>query len=180
MPPLHPAPDVAFRPLREEDLPRLCEWLRRPHLQRWWRQGSVDLAEIRDEYLPPIAGADDAHPFLALIAEEPVGYIQWYDACLGPDWWPADPPPGVRGIDQFLAAEDRLGQGWGRAMIGAFLQRLWADPTVTEVWVDPRPDNARAIACYRALGFRPRGEITTPDGPALWMTRSRPGSAASE
>lgn len=30
-----------FLPLSEADLPRLAEWLARPHLQKWWREGEV-------------------------------------------------------------------------------------------------------------------------------------------
>ena len=77
------------------------------------------------------------------------------------------------GIDQFLADGDRLDRGLGTAMISSFLARLFADPEVTEVRVDPRPENARAIRCYEKVGFRAVQPITTPDGPALMMVLDR-------
>jgi len=165
---------IDFRPLTQDDLPLLCEWLHRPHLQRWWREGVVTVDEVREKYLPRIAGRDEARPYLACLDGRPAGYAQWYDAHEGSDWWPDEPGPGARGIDQFLADGHRLGQGLGTAMVRAFTELLWADPDVTEIRVDPRPDNSRAIACYRRVGFRSRGDIATPDGPALLMVLERP------
>lgn len=163
-----------FRPLTESDLPRLLEWLSRPHLREWWREEVPTMDGLREKYLPRIAGAEGARPFLACLGVEPVGYIQWYDAAAGvSDWWPDMPGPGVVGIDQFLADGDRLEQGIGTAMVTAFVQRLLTDPAVTEIRVDPRPDNLRAIRCYEKVGFRRAGSIDTPDGPAVMMVLTR-------
>lgn len=174
-----------FRPLSETDLPLLRDWLARPHLQRWWREADISLASVRDKYLPRILGDDDARPFLALLDGTPAGYIQWYDANAGdPGWWPDTPPEGTLGIDQFLADGERLGQGLGTAMVGAFAAGLFdgtlldrtpcAGRRVVQLRVDPRPDNPRAIACYRKCGFRETARIETPDGPALMMVLDRP------
>jgi RimJ/RimL family protein N-acetyltransferase len=48
-----------------------------------------------------------------------------------------------------------------------------ADPAVTEIRLDPHPDNSRAIRCYEKAGFRNLGEMATPDGPAVMMVLSR-------
>lgn len=77
------------------------------------------------------------------------------------------------GIDQFLADPDRLDQGLGTAMVRDFTAWLFEDPEVTEIRLDPRPDNARAIRCYEKAGFRQVGPITTPDGPAVLMVLPR-------
>lgn len=171
-----PSSGFTFRPLVEDDLPLLREWLNRAHLQAWWREEEVSLEGLREKYLPRIAGADVARPFVALLDGEPAGYIQVYDASTGPEWWPDRPGPGVVGIDQFLADGDRLGWGLGTAMVSAFVEILFRDPSVREVRVDPRPDNLRAIRCYAKVGFREVGRITTPDGPALMMVLPRPRS----
>lgn len=172
-PPQEEAPRFEFRPLGEPDLPLLFEWLNRPHLLEWWG-GKQSLEEVREKYLPRIAGKDAARPFLAHTDGRPVGYIQYYLAAAGSkEWWPDDPGPGVLGIDQFLADADRLCRGLGTAMLSQFAARLFADPSVTEIRVDPRPDNARAIRCYAKVGFQEIGPITTPDGPALFMVLKR-------
>jgi hypothetical protein len=53
----------------------------------------------------------------------PTGFIQSYTP-VGwhhEGWWLDEHDPGVRGIDQFLARADQLGQGFGTAMIRAFV-----------------------------------------------------------
>lgn len=168
------APRFDFRPLTEADLPRLCEWLNRPHLQEWWRRGEVTMDDVRAKYLPRMVGLDAARPFLAYLDGEPVGYIQYYHAAeTHDDWWPDDPGPGVLGIDQFLADGDRLDQGLGTAMVSQFVERLMENPGVHEVRLDPHPDNLRAIRCYAKVGFREVARITTPDGPAVLMVLRR-------
>jgi RimJ/RimL family protein N-acetyltransferase len=161
-----------FRPLREADLPMLLEWLNRPHVRESWGPERT-LEDVREKYLPRIAGEDAAHPYIASLDGEPVGYIQSYRAGAVPGWYPDEPGPGVWGIDQFVADGDRLGKGLGTAMVSQFVDRLFRDPAVTEVRLDPHPENHRAIRCYEKAGFVRAGEIVTPDGPALLMRRLR-------
>jgi RimJ/RimL family protein N-acetyltransferase len=58
-------------------------------------------------------------------------------------------------------------------MIAAFVARLFADPAVTKIQIDPDPANARAIRCYEKVGFERVGIVETPDGLALLMTIGR-------
>lgn len=170
-----------FRRLTEADLPLLCDWLNRPHLQRWWRRGAATLDEVREKYLPRMAGRDAARPYLACLEGQPVGYVQFYLAAEGAErWWPDTPGPGALGIDQFLADGTRLGQGLGTAMVAQFAAWLMEAPGVTEIRVDPHPSNLRAIRCYARVGFREVGPITTPDGPALLMVLKRSSAAVTE
>jgi RimJ/RimL family protein N-acetyltransferase len=64
-------------------------------------------------------------------------------------------------------------------MVSTFVTQLFLDPSVTKVQTDPLPANERAIRCYLRAGFSVVGEITTPDGPALLMVRSRGDNAAA-
>jgi RimJ/RimL family protein N-acetyltransferase len=111
---------IDFRPLAPADLPMLLEWLRRPHVARWWQ-----------------------------------------------------PEPTLAQLEQNLADGERLGQGLGSRMVGAFVERLFQDPAVSSVQTDPSPDNARAIRCYRRAGFVDQGVVDTPDGPALLMLQEK-------
>lgn len=164
------AAPISFRPLQESDLPLLAEWLFRRHVREWWRppdepERAVD--ELRDHY---ILNADGTRAYIACVGEEPIGFVQAYVAMgSGGGWWEEESDAGVRGIDQFLADGSHLGQGLGTRMVRAFVERLLSDPEVTQVQTDPDPTNARAIRCYEKAGFRPVGEIVTPDGPALLM-----------
>ena len=169
-------PVISFRLLRRDDLPVLHEWLSRPHVAEWW--GPVEsMAAVEEEFVPRVEGGTDVKPYFALIDGSPIGYIQSYVAMdSGDGWWPDETDPGVRGIDQFLAHAEQLGQGLGTLMVRTFVRELFADPTVTRIQTDPSPHNHRAIRAYEKAGFRPVGEIDTPDGRALLMVQERPGA----
>ena len=166
-------PPLEFHPLTESDLPLLHAWLNRPHVAEFW-PGESSLEEVRSRYLPRI-GSGTVRPYLAYAGSEPIGYIQSYVAVETEDgWWVGSSDPSVLGIDQFIADPCRLGQGLGTALASQFAALLFRDPTVSRIQVDPSPDNARAVRCYEKAGFRRRGLITTPDGPAILMTLDRP------
>ena len=151
----------------------LYSWLCRPHLAHW-RNDDFSLAQVQAEYLPQTRGRGDADPFLVCIGEQPVGYIQSYDASAGdPDWWPDSPGTDVLGIDLFISDPDRIGQGLGTAIVKQFSAMLMRDPAIVQIRVDPHPDNKRAIGCFAKAGFEKVASITTPDGPAVMMVLDR-------
>jgi len=161
-------PAFVFRPLTRADLPLLCEWLNRPHVAEWW-DDQRDLESVLRTF-----GADLDSPviamFIACLDQKPTGYIQVYRVMgADPEWWTEETDPGARGIDQFLANAEQLGQGLGSSMVRQFVAGLFADPEVTQVQTDPSPKNARAIRAYEKAGFRREAEVITPDGPALLM-----------
>lgn len=162
-----------FAPLAEGDLAMLHEWLHRPHVAQWWGPAeSID--ELRRDYIEAAAEPRATRAFIACHAGRPVGFIQCYFVMgSGQGWWEDETDPQARGIDQFLAEAYDLNRGLGRAMIGSFVQRLFADTAASVVQTDPNPNNGRAIRCYRAVGFEPAAEVITPDGPALLLKLSR-------
>ena len=164
--------DITFRPLLEADLPLLTDWLNRAHVLEWWggEDAAPHIEDTRKKYLPRIGEASPVKAYIALLAGEPIGFLQSYTALgCGDGWWEEEADPGVRGIDQFLCDGGRLGQGLGSRMVSAFVQKLLAEPGVTKIQTDPDPANARAIRCYVKAGFRPVRKVMTPDGPALPM-----------
>ena len=149
------------------------QWLRRPHVARWWLDPPT-LLELERDYLPREKNESSTCAYIALLAEEPIGFIHSYVALgSGDGWWELETDPGTRGIDQFLANSDQLGRGLGSTMVNAFVKLLFQDPAVTKVQTDPSPDNVRAIRSYQRAGFVIDSEIITPDGPALLMLRHR-------
>ena len=163
-----------FRPLGEPDLPRLHEWLNRPHLIEHWGQPPT-LEEVRDKYLPRMTSSPTDEAYIAYLDDRPAGYIQSYVAVETDDgWWPGQHDQGVRGIDLFLAEPEDLGRGLGTEMVSEFVRVLFTDPSVTRIQVDPAPSNGRAIRCYEKTGFHAVGLIATPDGDAILMVIERP------
>jgi len=139
----------------------------------WAQTPSED--ELREEYLSHPDDPSFSRAYVAHLDDEPVGFIQSYVAAYAGDGlWPDEHDPGVLGIDQFLADESRLNRGLGTAMVRAFVEKLFEDPTTTRVQTDPSPANPRAIRCYEKVGFRRVGEVDTPDGRAVLMIYERP------
>jgi aminoglycoside 6'-N-acetyltransferase Ib len=166
-------PTVSFRPLTLADLPLLHQWLHRPHVAEWWDR-APSLEEVERDFGPMIGDQSTTRPFIVLGDGAPIGYIQSYVAISsGGGWWPDERDPGVRGIDQFLAHADQLGQGLGTIIVRAFVRFLFDDPAVTRIQTDPSPTNRRAIRCYEKAGFHRVGEVDTPDGRALLMVWNR-------
>ncbi|HET7549043.1 MAG TPA: GNAT family N-acetyltransferase [Usitatibacter sp.] len=174
---------MEFRRLSESDLAMLHEWIHRPHVMEWWGEeaGCSTFEETRSKYLPRLPAESPVEAHIALIAGEPIGFIQSYAALgCGDGWWEDETDPGVHGIDQFLADGTKLGQGIGTTMVSAFVRRLFRDPAVTRVQTDPDPRNARAIRCYEKAGFRALREVTTPAGLALLMAIDRPSTGYAD
>lgn len=169
---------LTLRLLTPQDLPMLHAWLNRPHIVEWWGGDAQRpaLADVLADYHPDAMAREGVTPYIALLGDRPIGYAQSYVAMgSGGGWCDDVTDPGIRGIDQSLAEADLLGRGLGTQLVKALVARLFADPAVTAVQTDPAPHNARAIRCYEKAGFRAVRTIDTPDGPALYMLRSRPG-----
>lgn len=123
----------------------IAAWQGQPHVRAWW-----DAATPYD--------ADDlADPRVARWIVETGGrsfaFMQDYTVHGWDEHHFAQLPPGSRGIDQFIGEAEMIGHGHGTAFIAA---RLWAlfEAGAPVVATDPHPDNGRAIAAYRKVGFK--------------------------
>lgn len=156
-----------FKPLQSEHLELLCQWLDQPHVKEWW-DDHLTHDEIKAKYGARI-GDTVVVPFIVYLSEKPIGFIQYYVANqVGEGWWP-DAEEGTVGIDQFIGEAEYLNQGYGTALIRAFVKKLLADPKIKKVITEADPDNARARRCYEKAGFHFVGEIDTPDGKSLLL-----------
>jgi aminoglycoside 6'-N-acetyltransferase-1b/aminoglycoside 6'-N-acetyltransferase-2 len=176
-------PAVTLRPMTDDDIPMLHDWLARPHIARWWRgheQRQATLDETRAQYRAEVLANERVTPYIAMLGDDAIGYAQSYVALASGDgWWEDETDPGVRGIDQSLARPELLGKGLGTKLASALVELLFSDPGVTTIQTDPSPDNPRAIRCYEKAGFRKVKMVTTPDGPAVYMVRTRSSSDPS-
>lgn len=168
---------LALRPMTEDDLPMLHDWLNRPHIVEWWggEAERPSLDEVMADYQPRVLAQESVTSYIAMLGPEPIGYAQTYVALgSGDGWWEDETDPGVRGIDLSLAHPAQLNIGLGTRLVRALVDQLFSDPAVTKIQTDPAPNNLRAIRCYEKAGFVAQGLITTPDGPALYMVCSPP------
>ena len=134
------------------------------------------ITELKEHYQPRALGEESVTPYIAMLGQQAIGYAQSYIALgSGDGWWEEETDPGVRGIDQFLAHPDQLGQGLGTRLLRALVELLFSDPAVTKIQTDPAPENHRAIRCYEKAGLVRQKIVSTPDGPAVYMVRTRQG-----
>jgi RimJ/RimL family protein N-acetyltransferase len=144
---------ITFQKLAVSDLTMLAEWLKRPHVCEWW-DACQSLEEVHEKYLPRLVDESSVVPYFAYLDGTPIGYIQSYVATATSDgWWPDEHDPGVRGIDQFLADEQRLRQGLGTRMVTEFVKVLFRDPSVTKIQADPAPPTHALFAVTRKQDF---------------------------
>ncbi|SMX39523.1 GNAT family N-acetyltransferase [Maliponia aquimaris] len=138
----------SFRKATPDDLALLAAWQAHPHVREWW--GSAEPYDAADLADPRVTRC------IVSIHGRPFAFMQDYTVHGWTDHHFVDLPKGARGIDQYIGEPELLGLGHGSAFIGARMQVLF-DQGAPVIATDPHPDNARAIAVYRKLGFASAG-----------------------
>ncbi|MBI1331125.1 MAG: GNAT family N-acetyltransferase [Alphaproteobacteria bacterium] len=148
---------ISFRRLAEDDLALLSGWLNREHLRPFYQKTPVSMDEVRKKYLPRIEGRVPAHCHLAIMRNNPIGYLQCYRIADWPDWKALTGITDGIGTDLFLGEPDLLGQGIGTAMLDGYLREvaLCLFPEEQACFIAHHLDNAAARAYSRAAGFVP-------------------------
>ncbi|MFO6465760.1 GNAT family N-acetyltransferase [Jannaschia sp. KMU-145] len=159
------APVYTFRPATMDDIDLLAGWRAAPHVREWW--GADD----------PYGAAQLADPrvarWIVSVGTHPFAYMQDYAVHGWDDHHFAHLPEGSRGIDQYIGDPALLGVGHGKRFIAARVRTLFVGGAPV-VATDPHPENARAIAVYRKVGFAVSGPPEeTAWGPILPMLARR-------
>lgn len=145
---------IAFRPLRREDLPLLQRWLSLPHVDAFFRQ-ALDAAGVEAKFVPRIEGREPTYVFILELDARPIGWLQWYRwadyprhaAMLGAD-------PTTAGVDFAIGERDALGRGIGARALRAFVERVvFADSAITACVSDPEAANTRSLRTFARAGF---------------------------
>lgn len=134
---------VTLRPAVESDLPRFAEVLRSPEVRRWWGDPPETVEALRSEFL-----GEEAVVFAVETDGDVAGFIQYAEE--------SDPQYRSAGIDIALAS-NYLGHGFGTDAVRTMARYLFEVRNHHRLTIDPAAANARAIACYRKVGFRPVG-----------------------
>ncbi len=137
-----------FRKATLDDLALLKGWQSNPHVLEWWDADApydeTDLADPR------------VTRWIVSSSERPFAFMQDYTVHGWQNHHFAGLPKGSRGIDQYIGEPEMVGLGHGSAFIAMRMQVLFDDGAPV-IATDPHPDNERAIAVYRKLGFEPLG-----------------------
>jgi aminoglycoside 6'-N-acetyltransferase len=134
---------VTLRPAVPEDAPALAAILAEPEVAAWW--GRWDLERVNAHLLGP---DPEEEPFAIERDGVVVGYIQVYE----------EDEPDFRhaALDLFITT-NLQGRGFGPDAITTLAAHLIDDRGHHRLSIDPAAANARAIAAYTKVGFRPVG-----------------------
>jgi RimJ/RimL family protein N-acetyltransferase len=164
---------IEFRPLAEDDLPLVEEWLHREHVRRWWRD---DLSESLAEYRAAIQGREPTDHYLAVLDGLPVGLIQTYLVSDYPDWEEVvQVGPGVAGVDILIGDEKLIGRGLGSSILTEFARGIvFADPRTIAVVATVEEQNRRSWRAFEKTGFRHVRDVEEDGLPHRLMRFDRP------
>lgn len=135
---------VLLRPLAPADVPALNAIIAQPGVREWWGTDPT---------------VDDQDAFVIVVGDALAGWLGWYEE--------TEPDYRYGGLDIFLAVEFQ-GHGLGPEALRLAARWLFDVRGHHRIVIDPAARNARAIAAYRALGFKPVGVMRryerAPDG----------------
>ena len=168
---------LRFRPVAREDLILLHAWLQQPHIRRWWIERRT-YEEVEAHYLPAIEGREPTDHHLALLGDEPIGFLQTYLVSDYPDYAAlVGAGAGVAGVDLLIGDESRTGQGLGTEMLRRFVPEVvFAPPSTHACLADPDSRNRASIRAFEKAGFRSVREFHDPTWDEIhtlvWLDRA--------
>ncbi|MER5430696.1 GNAT family N-acetyltransferase [Streptomyces sp. NPDC002588] len=163
-----------FRPLDPlTDAELLHSWLTHPKAAYWMMQ-DAKLVDVERAYME-IAADPHQHALLGLQDGVPVFLMEHYDPAHRELVGLYEPLPGDVGMHFLTPATDTPVHGFTRAVITAVMARLFEDPAVRRVVVEPDVSNTAVHALNEAVGFVAEREIRKPEKQALlsFCTRER-------
>ena len=156
-----------FRPLDPlKDAELLHAWVTHPKAAFWMMQ-DAKLEDVERAYMEIAA---DAHHHALLGLDEhgaPAFLMEHYDPAHRELVGLYEPEPGDIGMHFLTPPTDRPVHGFTRAVITAVVARLFEDPAVRRVVVEPDVSNKAVHALNEAVGFVPEREIQKPEKTAL-------------
>ena len=159
---------ISFRRIQMDDLPLLQSWLNESHVHEWYdKDEKQTFTHVSKEYTPKITGEEPTKGYIVLYKNQPVAYIQSYRAGAWPEFSQRTGyGASDAGIDLFVGDPNLIGKGFGTMMITKFLQEIiFTDPTIKKCFIDPEPNNKRAIRAYEKAGFTYVKTVQMPDEP---------------
>lgn len=166
-------PDAGLIRLREvhgPDQARIRQWLRDPHVQRWWGNAGTAEAEVA-----MALATDGALCRIILAGNEPIGYAHALDAAHFGDAAAAGIPTGAFDCDLFIASEAYRGKGYGQRALELLVEEVFATTLAIACSIVVSVRNERAVRAYEAAGFEWRRVWQDPVmGPSWVMIKERP------
>ena len=159
---------IEFRPLAEDYLPLVEEWLRRDHVARWWRD---DIAESLAEYRAALEGREPTEHFMIVVDGRAIGMIQTYLVSDYPEWEEVvQVGEGVAGVDLMIGEEELIGRGLGPQILAEFARDVITAPAVVATVEEA---NRRSWRAFEKAGFRHVRDVEEDGEPHRLMRLDR-------
>jgi ribosomal protein S18 acetylase RimI-like enzyme len=148
--------ELLFRELAEDDLPRLFDWLGRPHVRKWYAPQPTSFAEVLARYGPRTTEGSAVKAFIIQADGADAGYIQTYSIDEFPEYESSlGCEKGVVGIDLFIGDDWRTRHGLGSQAIRRFVDEVVFGRYGALACVAGAPEgNAAAIRAFEKAGFQ--------------------------
>ena len=139
------------------------DWLRRPHVARWWGNPNERILEF------DVTPANE-HALIALNGVA-VGYIRWESVdretldALGLSEIPDD----AIDVDVFIGEPQKLGLGLAPLALKALMARLKTTTSAPLMGLCTSIENERAINAFKKAGFQKYSKYDDPESGPCWV-----------
>ncbi len=147
---------------------------------RFWMMGDHTLEEVREVYTW-IDEQPTHHAWLVRQDGRPVALFQDYEPAAEEVGDHFDVQPGDLGVHFMLAPASTAQPGFTAEVVTFLMARVFADPGVERIVVEPDARNAKAVGLVQRLGFEfgPVVELSTKPAQLAFLTRHAYESAFS-
>lgn len=156
---------INFRPVSVDDISQIHSWFNEKHIQSFYSLREWTEKEVLEKLTPVIEGKKPLFGFIAMVNNEPIGYLQYCRVKEFP--WPNQDfefeiANEAAGLDFFIGNPLLIGKGLGYQIINNFLdQIIW--PNFQFCIVDPDVGNIASIKLFEKCSFKRHKEIDTKD-----------------
>lgn len=146
---------ISFRSMVEDDLESLVAWQHAPHVREWFPGSAADVGAALARYGPRLEGRQSTRMWVALVDDNPVGYLQDYRVADDDEYAMKTREPDAVGFDYAIGVEGLVDHGLGTRMIWTFMRdvlcRDYVD--VPRFLASPDHRNGRSIRMLEKCGF---------------------------
>lgn len=141
---------ISLRAVQDEDMLTIRIWLYGERVRKWFTDPEEWLREIRERH----GEFSFIDHFIASSGGTPFAFCQLYPcAPAGEEEFSLYPREGTYSIDYMIGEDGFVGRGFGKAVVNALVDRVFALPDTQLVVVKPDPDNAASRATLESCGF---------------------------
>jgi len=171
---------LTLRPMSEDELPSVADWLQQVHVARWWTS-TITAEEVLALYQLRVNGLDPrTNMLMCSDGGEDFGWCQWY---LWVDYegeaLARDAREGEIGIDYAIGLPSNTGRGLGTRLVATLVEHVKRMHPRAGILADPEEANEPSRRVLEKNGFsliEARRTVTEVVSPRRALYRLSPAS----